>query len=248
MNKFVLLTIPRTGSTLLVKTLDTHPEIFCAGEIFLLSGKMYHNEKSFRFWKLPFLNNKLHYLLNYPNVLLNLKSFLNDFYKEGKNNIKAKGFKLMHYQTLYTPGLLNYLKKNNVKVILLVRQNVLKNALSDLRARSTGIYHNTNDNDAGQLPKLNVNIEALKNKMQQITATQHQLDTVTSDMNRLKIYYEDFKNWHESVANILNFLQVSPIPLSESVQKLNPDKLEDMIENYTEFQGWIKQNNYEHFL
>lgn len=38
MTKFIVFTTPRTGSTLLVKSLDTHPEIFCAGEIFLLAA------------------------------------------------------------------------------------------------------------------------------------------------------------------------------------------------------------------
>jgi len=34
MEKFAIFTLPRTGSTLMVKTLDSHPQIFCAGEIF----------------------------------------------------------------------------------------------------------------------------------------------------------------------------------------------------------------------
>ena len=76
----------------------------------------------------------------------------------------------MYYQTFYTPGLIKYLKENNVKVILLLRENILRNALSDLRARSTGIYHNQDDNEElrSGLSKLNVDTEALKQKMDDI--------------------------------------------------------------------------------
>jgi hypothetical protein len=47
---FFILTAPRSGSTVLTRTLDQHPEIFCAGELFHPGDDIYHPEWHFRFW------------------------------------------------------------------------------------------------------------------------------------------------------------------------------------------------------
>ena len=122
MTKFVIFTTPRTGSTLLIKSLDAHPEILCAGELFFFKGAIYHTEYKYSFWRLPFIGNKLNYVFNYPKLLLTLPGFLNNFFADKSDGKKAKGFKLMHFQTYYTPGIFNYLKNNDVKVIVLIRK------------------------------------------------------------------------------------------------------------------------------
>jgi len=245
MTKFVVFTTPRTGSTLLVKSLDTHPEIFCAGEIFLLGGTSFHGECSFHFWKLP-LPKKMIYVLNFPNMWMNLKSFLNRFFTS-RNGERARGFKLMHFQTAYLPGITEYIKKNDVKVILLLRENLLKNTLSDLRARQTGVYHNSGKSTE-KLPKFHIDLELLGKKMAEIERFNRQLEQTTASMDRLKITYEEFDNWDATMSKVLNFLNVKNIPLAPVSKKLNPSKLEDMIANYDEMKSWLQQNNYAHFL
>src|SRR3982750_2120913 len=126
MTKFVVFTTPRTGSTMLIKTLDLHPEIFCAGELFFFKGDIYHKEARYRFWKFP-VEGKLNYIINYVKLFFTLTNFLNRFYKTNDTSIKAKGFKLMLFQTVYTPGIFRYLKRHDVKVIVLVRKNILRN-------------------------------------------------------------------------------------------------------------------------
>ena len=58
MTKFVIFTTPRTGSTLLIKSLDNHPEVLCAGEVFFFKGAIYHNEWRYPFIKLPIVHKK----------------------------------------------------------------------------------------------------------------------------------------------------------------------------------------------
>lgn len=244
MTKFIVFTTPRTGSTLLVKSLDTHPDIFCAGEIFLLGGTKFHGESSFRFWKLP-LPNKFIYLLNFPNMWMNLFPFLDAFFKPTK--ALAKGFKLMHFQTAYLPGITNYIQNNNVKVILLLRENLLKNTLSDLRARQTGVYHNSGGNTE-KLPKFKVDLNMLGTKMAEIDSINKQLEQTTAGMDRLKITYESFDDWDGTMRKVLQFINVPETNLSPVSKKLNPDRLEDMIENYDEMKDWLVANNYGHFL
>src|SRR5215203_4022012 len=146
--KFIIFTLPRTGSTLLSKSLNKHPEIFCEDEIFHFSFRDYFSPRQFGFWKFRFAPKKINYIINYPRTWLTLRNFLDKFYTNAVDeHFKARGFKVMYYQTFYTPGLISYLKNNNVKLILLLRENIFRNALSDLRARSTGIYHYQNENE-----------------------------------------------------------------------------------------------------
>ena len=249
MTKFVVFTTPRTGSSLLIKTLDSHPEIFCAGELFFFKGDIYRTECRYPFWRFSFLSNKLNYVLNYPKLFITLNGFLNKFYADkNKPAIKAKGFKLMLFQTYYTPGILNYLKKNNVKVILLIRKNVLRNTLSDLRARSTKVYHNQSDADTLTMPMFKVDVEELKKKMHQIENFDKQLENSTADLDRKIIYYEDFENWGATISGILNYINVADMPLKAAQKKLNPNNLENMIENYDEVSKWLNTNGYGKYL
>src|SRR6478735_4733427 len=232
MTKFIIFTLPRTGSTLLSKSLNKHPEIFCDDEIFHFSFRDYFSPNQFRFIKIPFLSKKLNYLINYPFILARIPGFLNKYFTNKKGeNFKARGFKLMYYQTFYTPGLIKYLKKNDIKVILLLRENIFRNALSDLRARSTGIYHNQEDNEEQRLglSKLNVDTNVLKARMDNIVHQNKKLEDIVHDMDYIKIRYEDFTDWDGTMNKISDFLHVSRQPVKAGAKKLNPDVLSDMI-------------------
>ncbi len=250
MTKFVIVTLPRTGSTLLSKSLNRHPEIFCDDEIFHFGFRDYFSKNQFRFLKLRSLPKKINYVINYPLTYLKLRGFLNRYYTNKPNeHFKARGFKLMYYQTYYTPGLISYLKKNNIKVILLLRENILRNALSDMRARSTGVYHHQDNNEEirSGLKKLNVDTQELQKKMSAIVKQNKKLAGIVSDMDYIKIRYEDFSDWDKTMNRIEAFLNVSTTVISAGTQKLNPDNLQDMIENYSEVESWLRQNNYSEF-
>ncbi|MEP7319818.1 MAG: hypothetical protein ABI921_13780 [Panacibacter sp.] len=247
MTKFVVFTTPRTGSSLLVKTLDTHPAIFCAGELFFFKKGIFHTEAQYPFLRIPFIGNKLNYLVNYPFIFLSLKGFLNKFY-DSKTAKAAAGFKLMHFQTYYTPGVMKYLQTNQVKTLVLIRKNVLRNTLSDLRARSTKVYHNEGGNKSTAIPKFKVDIQELAKKMQQIGGFNRQLENDSKNLDRKIIYYEDFENWDAAISGILQYLNVDNIPLQAASKKLNPEKLEDMLENYAEVSKWLNENGYSKYL
>jgi LPS sulfotransferase NodH len=135
-------------------------------------------------------------------------------------------------------------------VILLLRENVLRNALSDLRARSTGIYHFQDDNEDQRsgLSKLNVDIKNLQQKMDYIIQQNKKLESIVSGMDYLKIYYEDFEDWDDTIDRISVFLNVSREQIEAGTKKLNPHTLQDMISNYSEVDSWLRKNNYSAFI
>ena len=247
--KFVIFTLPRTGSTLLSKSLNKHPEIFCDDEIFHFSFRDYFSPHQFRFWKFKFVSKKINYVINYPRTFFVLKSFLDHFFTNASNeNFRARGFKLMYYQTLYTPGLLSYVRRNHIKVILLIRENVFRNAISDLRARSTGIYHYQDDGEpSNALSKLLVDTNALQGKMQHIIDQNKKLEAIVSGMDHIKIRYEDLSAWDDTIRSITDFLGVSNQHVPEAARKLNPESISDMVENFDEVRNWLRENGYAKF-
>src|SRR4051812_37461518 len=247
MTKFVVFTTPRTGSSVLIKTLDVHPEIFCGGEMFFFKGVIYHNEIHYPFWRFP-LSSKINYLVNYPKVFLTLPRFLDKFYATNNALIKAKGFKLMQYQAYYTPGIFSYFRRHDVKAIVLIRKNVLRNTLSDLRARSTKVYHNESSVATVTIPKFHVDVNELEKKIKQIESFNKQLEKSTTNLDRKIIYYEDYENWDETIADVLKYLNVKDIPLKAASKKLNPHSLEEMIGNYAEVETWLNANGYNKYL
>jgi hypothetical protein len=132
----------------------------------------------------------------------------------------------------------------------LLRENILRNALSDLRARSTGIYHHQHDNEEQRsgLSKLNVDTNELQQKMNAIVRQNKKLASIISDMDHIKIRYEDFNDWDKTMNRIAAFLNVSTTAITAGAKKLNPDNLQDMIANYDEVENWLKQNNYAEFV
>ena len=74
------------------------------------------------------------------------------------------------------------------------------------------------------------------------------LEDIVSDMDYIKIRYEDFADWNETMNRISDFLNVSQQQVTAGAKKLNPDDLQDMIANYSEVENWLKQNNYAEFI
>jgi len=133
-------------------------------------------------------------------------------------------------------------------VILLIRENVFRNAISDLRARSTGIYHYQDDGEpSNALSKLLVDTNALQGKMQHIIDQNKKLEAIVSGMDHVKILYEDLSAWDDTIRRITDFLGVSNQHVPEAARKLNPESISDMVENFDEVRNWLRENGYAKF-
>ena len=203
---FIIFTTQRSGSTVLARTLDEHPEIFCAGELFHENNDIHHPEWYFPSWALSEKNKilrKVDKIINYPNLRLRAIPHVNKFYTK-KNHEKARGFKLMITHMRSMPFLWNYLKQNNIKVIVLIRKNIFKTALSRLRKDETRVPHVTNK--FTESPKLRIDPEKLLKQLHALEKTNKQLLDYSKGMDRIILYYEDFSQWDEMLNKVFTFL------------------------------------------
>ena len=67
-------------------------------------------------------------------------------------------------------------------------------------------------------------------------------------IDHIKIRYEDFSDWDNTMQRITGFLGVSTRVIPEGAKKLNPVQLEEMVENYDEVKSWLMENNYAEFV
>ena len=160
---FFIFTAPRSGSTVLTQTLDKHPQIFCAGELFHPSDKIYHPE-----WHFSFIGKKkkkgfsrtIFSVTNYIKGYLSGVAHIKKFYAK-KDEKKIRGLKLMIGHIKDFPTVWKYLRAENYKVIVLIRQNTFREALSSFRARKIGVFH-SKDDEALIEKKVSVNAIQLK--------------------------------------------------------------------------------------
>ncbi len=239
--KFVIISIPRTGSNLLVGALDSHPEIICHYELFhkkaiYTSGK--YGKEWINKYSLKLRNND-------PMVFL---EFVNRH--TFNKTVKTIGFKIFQGQN---DKLLNILieDKSWLKIIL-KRNNYLLNYVSKLEALKTGKYvsrkkhENTGKDITVKVKFRNFNsfvrngkhfYNRIEQKLQQSGQDYYQVEYV----NILSL---------KNRRNILRFLNVDPDPeyLKEVTVKQNKRKLEDRISNYGKIKKLFVKHGYNEYL
>jgi len=245
---FFIFTAPRSGSTVLTQTLDKHPQIFCAGELFHPSDKIYHSE-----WHFPFIGKKkkkgfsrkifsvVNYIKGYFSGVTHLKKFYST--RDEKN---IRGFKLMIGHTKDFPTVWKYLQSQNLKVIVLIRQNTFREALSSFRARKIGVFH-SQEGLAIAEKKVGVDAALLKKRVDELEVLKSNILKLSEGTDRIIITYEDFENWQLMLNKLFDFLDVEKIDMQPELRKTSAANWRAGVENYKEVEKMMEAN-YAHFL
>jgi len=240
-------------------TFNMHPQIVNMGEVL---GE----------WTLPF---KLYKKTSWLNISLN--SYLNTIYssfiffyvaqlfsmishikrKESirfkfKSNIKTIGIKDFSF-LIKEKGLDQWLvQAEDLKVIYLYRENILKRYLSLAMMNKTGVVKKE---DKGKKSSLHVNISDMLRELdvysQQRTYEESLISRISA--NRvIKLRYEDYfcdaETMKKETRRMFDFLDVDPIELKSKQLKISSDNLSELIENYSEVKGALKGTPYSIYL
>jgi hypothetical protein len=149
----------------------------------------------------------------------------------------AAGFKIMIHQIRalrHENVFWQYLKENNVKVILVLRDNIVMQYISDLITIETN-QTSCWDGDL-RTAEITVPIDGMKIKLDSISKEKrYAINTIKSiglDFRRLN--YESFKDNIGTVNNILPWLIGKDGYLSSKLCKQNPDSMRMRVKNYSE--------------
>ena len=251
MKKFVVLSTQRSGSTFLGTCLGSHPDIQSYGEIF----------QYFRVERPDDLNPPIRYQVSYQKYIEEsfLRKLADRFWQKGLihryldqtyskfEDKEAVGFKLMYSQAAKRPDIVDWLKKNNVKVVHLIRKNHLKTVVSLELAKKRGIYASTQPLETTKIFLDPDSLQAQLNNRKELIEAHRSL---FKENPYLEIEYEAFvKSRQMETSRLLAFLEVKESQkLTSELAKSNSNSLRDLIENYEEVAHQLRGSRFESFL
>lgn len=249
MDKFIILSAHRSGTTLLLSLLESHPQIQCHKRVFTLNillkrflvfdrpGSPFH-----QFWTAS-PQRRFDYLFR-------KKKLINDFMTDlcaPANGIKTTGVRVIYAQADKHPQILKWAMENNVGIIHLIRENSLKTLLSSETARKRGLSHST-----AKVKLVTVRLSPFKLKLQ-LTRLSQQIEKfrkMVENSRHIEVTYEALvANREAEINRIFDFLKVDPCGhLTTNLVKLNPNSLEEIIENYADIKRTLSGTRFEKFL
>lgn len=267
---FVLLSVPRSGSTWLKHCLDSHPDVSCMGEVFSIHSPNFalsrlmpatiqkiHREINYlhirsKFpWR--FFTRALNRSLGYTQFFLKSK-YIDRVLKDGvipssSSKSKVIGFKVMRFHLMrFKPSLENYLSQHCQYQLILLRKNILQRWVSIMVTNKKVKFWTSSESGSKQKYKL-----PLKNLIRDLTLLKQSQDEILNyklGNSKLIIYYEDLlMNPVHTWDQICRFLNVSTIPVPETnCVKQNSLKISDTVSNFDELSNLLSNSEFQSYL
>lgn len=252
MVKFVVLATQRSGATFFISCLDSHPQITCRHQTVFTQDckfKFFYFDRPSSFYyryRISSLKRRLSHVLRRKQII---HDCLNDYLRTLPNDSKAIGLKVSYNHIGKYPAIAAWIKQHDVRIIHLIRGNVLKTILSLETAQKRQQYHSTRKAKPVQVHlrpgKLMRNMARRERLIEQYRA-------MFRDQPYLEIFYEAFVADREAeLQRVLQFLELEmdgSVSLKTDLVKLNPNSIKDIIENYEQIAQALRGTAFEEYL
>lgn len=231
--RLVILTNGRAGSELLVSLLDSHPRFVCEGELLKRGPR-------------------------FPNAYVALRAA-----RAGAAGADAFGWKLLLSHFRNPHGLVSgigdpstypaRLDKWGYRVVLLVRQNPIAQAMSFVQAGTTGQFHVRKEDTKGQSPQpIVVDPVHLLTSTHILALEARLLEEMTGTVPHLRVVYEDdlleTANQQATVDRLCRELDLPRAPVSTSLIRHGTAGLRERIANFEAVAALFAHTPYAHYL
>jgi len=262
MQFFVIVGTQRTGSTVLREVLNSNPEIAVAGEIF--DG----GPESFDAY---LAKESLTRPSGYPEAERQMVDFLGAIHAARPASAKMFGcdLKYCHIRAVAPsseplcalPALLQFIRLAGVRVIHLVRENVLQSAISELMAEARAIWHHTAEEQIDR--KIPIDCRKLIQYMQVKRADRQIFSSVmeghglmvTCDYDRfvsgmaMKDAEGNLTGEDNPIFELADFLGVKrSFKAPQHLKKIVRKPYAELIENYEEVRKIVRRTEYVTYL
>lgn len=221
--RFVVLSRSRTGSTLLVSYLNSHPNVRCEGEVFgRLDGRPYE------------------------------KTLARIFAREPRH-IRAKGFKLFYYHPVDGDGagLWNDLRSmQDLHVLQLRRRNTLRILVSRKLAEATGAWARKDRTGAVvEKEPIHLSMDEARAAFEETARWEREGAAAFADHPLLALTYEELTSAPESeFGRVTDFLGVPAQSPRSVLGRQNPEPLSALIRNFEELERGFRGSEWQHFF
>ncbi len=266
---FALVSQQRSGTHFLTQLLDTHPNVHCFAEVLHTSGYDYT-------WH-SFVEQQT--LRPYPPYIAEDADVLvQDFFEylvqlvpeEKREQLTAVGINIKYNQlrflnpvyrrpSLDSIYLTDYFVRNDIRVIHLVRRNVIHIGISEQIASLRNVWHC--HGDAAIEGQYKINIAWLLEKSREITQDREYFKNILKDGKMSELFYEELNNVvngnQESLLNIqesnliqklAEFILVEPsFQRPPTTKKVIDRPYGDLIENYSDVVDAVRNSEFSEF-
>ncbi len=230
---FVVVALPRTGSTLLTSLLNSHPRITCHNEPFNPDAV---------YAAYPVLKNIYMRAYRYRDPV----RFADFLFAEG-NESRIVGFKLLDYQAKEVCD--HLLSRQDVRKIVLKRANLLASYSSNHIAMKTRKW--TVRRDGGEeMAAIEFDPRLFHGYVRKAHRYYDHIEEVIARSNSqaIDLEYRDLLD-SDTHRRLLEFLRVDPSnTLHSDVHKQNPGRMEDRFLNWDCVVGTLSGTNMEEWL
>jgi len=251
---FVIISQPRTGSTLICSLLNSNQNVRALVEPINPIGHSHHMQ--------PLPNDK--HLIPQLMVDRSLAIVMDKmFSKEGispdltqdwlskRTASKAVGFKIMIHQIMALKQKAIFwksLSKHKARIIINYRQNILMQYVSDVIAARTG--KSTCYDGKPITAEVVIPIASLCDNLKKIVDEQKSIAELIRKVNlpTYKLKYEEFKDNVLPIENLNRWLTGDKISLTTRMSKQNPENLKARVKNYHDLAKEVRRLGLENLL
>lgn len=253
---FILLATQRTGSTWVQDTLNTHPELKVYTELFIggSTGTPLWEPSDLEFidtyWETharrPRRITRHYWTVRYLQRVFD------------RRECAAVGFKYMYDQIRRSPPVLPYAAARRMRVVHLIRRNLLDVVISNQRALHTGVFHLPADGRP-QIPwapaeldrsRIHLDPAHVVGELQRLER-ERRLARAWLRATRtptLEVEYEALHADPGRFAGILSFLGVQAVELTSGLKKIGTEPRGSVVENLPELEAALAGTRFAPFL
>ena len=232
--RFVIFGQGRTGSQLLMDLLNSHPSVYCDSEIF---HPYYYGKVLLPYWHIISCSRQARKL------------------RKQAYGFKVKFYQLENDQKINPNKMIHLLHKNGWKIIYLRRDNILRHSLSNLKADRDQVYHLQNatiDSGPKNKHKLQIDCAQLLKYMKGHEKFLQREKEMLKDIPHLELVYEDdlldAVDHQQTMNRVFQFLGIDSQYVQTDYVRTSSYHLEDLIENYSEVESYLKNTDYYQYL
>lgn len=245
--KIIMLHTGRCGSTVLSTLFQSDNRFQWEGEAI----QFYYKKNQKKGGSFLYENNPLEFLMNLASR--SRKSF---------HGVEVKALRNQDFSLEKMPKsweeFTEWALKNNYKIILLYRDDVLKQVVSGLLAFKYDLWHTTNK-IKNEIAHRNVNINvnqiypSIDFSLLDILEARSAFNDYCKKQNNgsiLVLNYERdiLEEPNQAYIKTIYFLGLNPLTVSTSHKIVNPKPVKELIENYNLVKEYLKNTNFYHLL
>jgi len=249
--KAVVLTSQRSGSYFLEQCLNFHPRICCYGEILIGFGGLYKGGVPSWLAKSRLAMILWKYVMS--GAAIQPVKILDDFFSRGEANVMC--FRAMYSHLKRDPRVHRYFSKDrNIRIIHLSRDNVLKQYVSLVLMRNQHKHGRTTSHTTKPVVPVSTYIEpkAALASMDDVRERYQHYERVFANHPKIELVYEEMIDngalAEPAARAVSDLLEVDLLPMNSGLVKMNPHRLDRMVENYDELVAAIRGTEYERLL